>query len=416
MKMLHNWNDFGDPNISAARILDDTLRDGLQSPTARTPGLSQKKKLIDLVARLGIDGVTLGLPGAGNKARAEIAGLAAYCVSTGYTFELVSAVRTPPADIKAHLATCMKSGATISASLFIGSSPLRQLVEGWSLHELIEKAVTSIRVCVREGVPVMFVTEDTTRSKPSDIKALYTAAIDAGAQRVCLADTVGAAEPAGTAALVRFMTDIIAECGAEVGLDWHGHNDRGLALANSLAALHAGAGRVHATVLGLGERAGNTALDQLIINLKLMGWSRSGDINDLQHLCEKVAEFCAAPLPANYPAIGPDAFRTATGVHAAAITKAMNLEDSSLADLVYSSVPASWLGRGQDIEVGPMSGRSNVEHWLIRHGLDLQHELRERSIAAVLADAKASQLVLKNEAIWSSIRKELSKSASDLVV
>ena len=208
---------------------------------------------------------------------------------------------------------------------------------------------------VKEGMTVMYVTEDTTRADPDSLRALYSTAIRAGAKRVCIADTVGHATPAGAAAVVKFVQSVVDECGGGVGIDWHGHRDRDLAIENSLAAMRAGATRLHGAAIGLGERVGNTPMDVLLVNLVLMG-NRTADLTTLPEYCQAASEATGVPIPANYPVIGRDAYRTATGVHAAAVIKAYKKKDPELVDAVYSGVPASLVGREQSIEIGPMSG------------------------------------------------------------
>lgn len=397
--LVHEWNATALLDKKAVQILDDTLRDGLQSPSARQPNISQKKKIIDELNSLGVHGVTLGLPGAGEKSLRDIIDLALHISAKHHELEMVSAVRTHPDDVAAHIRSCQASGQSITASLFIGSSPIRRMVENWSIADLMNMSMQSIRTCVREGLPVMFVTEDTTRSRPQDIATLYKAAIDEGASRICVADTVGSADMSGTRSIIEFVKAIIEKSGADVKLDWHGHNDRGLALANSLTALLAGADRIHATVLGLGERTGNTPLDQMLINLRLMGAQNTGDFERLMHTCDAVSTHCNAALPDNYPALGRDAFRTSTGVHAAAVAKARNLGDAWLADRIYSSVPASWFGREQKIEVGAMSGRNNVEHWLDQNCSGMPTPERTDAVSRILAIAKNAPTVMTDRQI-----------------
>jgi 2-isopropylmalate synthase len=216
---------------------------------------------------------------------------------------------------------------------------------------------------------------------------------------VCIADTAGHATPHGAAAVTRFVQSIVDECGGGVGIDWHGHRDRDLAVVNSLAAMDAGATRLHGAAIGLGERVGNTPMDLLLVNLVLMG-RRTADLRRLGEYCETVSAACGVPIPANYPVVGRDAFRTATGVHAAAIIKAMRKGDPELIDAVYSGVPASLVGREQQIEIGPMSGRSNVVYWLERRGLEATDELVDR----IFTKAKSSSGVLTEEETLSIVK------------
>jgi 2-isopropylmalate synthase len=227
---------------------------------------------------------------------------------------------------------------------------------------------------------------------------LYSTAIRAGARRVCISDTVGHAVPAGAAAVVRFIAGVVAECGGGIGIDWHGHRDRDLAIANSIAALEAGATRLHGAAIGIGERVGNTPMDTLLVNLVLMGYLER-DLSALVEYCETVSRTTGVPIPPNYPVVGRDAFRTATGVHAAAVIKAFRKQELDLADAVYSGVPASMVGREQEIEIGPMSGRSNVVFWLEQRGIAAEEELVDR----IFRRAKSSPTVLTESEVLAEI-------------
>jgi 2-isopropylmalate synthase len=258
-----------------------------------------------------------------------------------------------------------------------------------------------VAFAVKEGMDVMYVTEDTVRSAPEHLEQLMTAAIEAGAKRLCLCDTVGSAIPEGVMNLVGWVADLIQRLGAKhVEIDWHGHRDRGLAMANSLAAAQAGASRLHGAALGVGERVGNTPMEQLLVNLRLLG-RRDHDLSALPGYAHAVSEALEVPIPANQPIVGRDAFRTATGVHAAAVVKARARGDVGLADAVYSGVPASWLGREQEIEIGPMSGTSNVVHFLEVRGLPHDPDM----VQAVLAKAKQSKRLLTEEQVAAIVRQ-----------
>jgi 2-isopropylmalate synthase len=308
------------------------------------------------------------------------------------------AARTLIADIRPIAEISQRVGIPIEVGAFIGSSPLRQYAEGWTLDQLLRLTEEAIAFAVGEGLPVMYVTEDTTRADPDTLRALYSTAIRAGARRVCIADTVGHATPHGAAAVVRFIASVIEECGGGVGIDWHGHRDRDFAVINTLAALDAGATRLHGAAIGIGERVGNTPMELLLINLVLMGYLER-DLSALCEYCDVVSAATDVPIPANYPVIGRDAFRTATGVHAAAVIKAFRKDDQALIDAVYSGVPASLIGREQQIDVGPMSGRSNVVFWLERRGYAASDELVDR----IFQKAKSSATVLTADEIVAEI-------------
>jgi 2-isopropylmalate synthase len=144
---------------------------------------------------------------------------------------------------------------------------------------------------------------------------------------------------------------------------------------------------VHAAANSLGERVGNTAMELMLVNLRLMGLINR-DLSRLKEYCEKVAKATHTTIPPNYPVIGRDAFRTATGVHAAAIIKAYHKKDTALADAVYSGVPSQLFGLDQIIEIGPMSGKSNVLYWLERRGIAPDDALVNRIFDAAKQSAR----------------------------
>ena len=380
-------------------IDDETLRDGLQSPSVSDPSLEAKVALLHLMENLGIETADVGLPGAGPQQREAVATLCREIDREGMRIRPNCAARTMMVDIQPIAEIAQMTGVPIEACLFIGSSPIRQYAEDWRLKDILRHTREAIRFAVREGLEVMYVTEDTVRSSPDHLRALFTEAIDAGAKRLCLCDTCGAAAPDGVWNLVSWVKALLKELGPDVGIDWHGHRDRGLEMGNSLAAAEAGATRIHGTALGIGERVGNTPIEQLLVNLKLLGM-RDDDLKWLPEYVGLASQATGVPIPVNTPITGRDAFRTATGVHAAAVIKAEKKGDSWLADRVYSGVPASWLARRQEIEIGPMSGNSNVLHYLNAHGLPTTVD----TVQAVMRAAKQSPKVLTLEEVGEIVR------------
>jgi 2-isopropylmalate synthase len=393
--LIYDWNKV-EPSTSAPdhRISfdDETLRDGLQSPSVCEPTVERKIELLHLMNDLGIDTADIGLPGAGGTHAAGVERLAREIAEQKMRIRPNCAARTHRNDIRPIAEISQRAGIPIEACTFIGSSPVRFYAEEWTLEKLLRLTEEAVTFAVSEGLPVMFVTEDTTRADPATLRALYTTAIQAGARAVCVCDTVGHSTPDGARAVVRFVKRIIEEQGERVRLDWHGHQDRGLGVINSIAAIEGGADQVHGSALGIGERVGNAPMDQLLVNLKLLGWI-DNDLTRLRDYCEKAAESCGWTIPLNYPVFGRDAFRTATGVHAAAVIKSFRKGDNELADLIYSGVPAALFGLHQVIEVGPMSGKSNVVYWLESRGL----EATEDRVARIYERAKSAQGVLTED-------------------
>ncbi len=390
-----------EPLPATAMLDDETLRDGLQSPSVIDPSLKVKIKILHLMDSLGIETADVGLPGAGPRQREAVEALCREIADNKLRIQANCAARTMIVDIQPIADVVQKTGVPIEACVFIGSSPIRQYAEEWDLSHILRHTREAVEFAVGEGLDVMYVTEDTIRARPEDLRALLLAAIDSGAKRLCLCDTVGAAVPRGVFNLVSWVKQLTEERGVadRIGIDWHGHRDRGLDVANTLAALEAGATRVHGTALGVGERVGNTPMEQLLVNLRLLGW-REDDLTALPEYVETVSQAVGVPIPVNTPIVGRDAFRTATGVHAAAVIKAKRKGAAWLADRVYSGVPASWVGREQEIEIGHMSGASNVTYYLTSRGLPTNPDV----VQAVLAAAKKSERLLTEDEILEAIR------------
>lgn len=395
-ELIHDWNGEPeiDPKTRRIELDDETLRDGLQSPSVRNPAIEKKLRILHLMAKVGVDGADIGLPAAGPRMFEDVLRLSKEIVDQKLPIVPNAAARTVISDCEPIVEISQRAGIALEVAAFIGSSPIRQYTENWDMDRLLKLTDKAVRYCTDNGLPVMFVTEDTTRAKPEDLKRLYTTAVEAGARRVCVADTVGHATPKGAAALIRFIRKTVDATGETVKVDWHGHRDRGLSVANALAAVTAGADRLHGTALGVGERVGNTPMDLLLVNLQLFGWIDQ-DLSRLPEYCQAVAEATGVPFPDNYPVFGFDAFRTGTGVHAAAIIKAREKGDAWLADRIYSSVPAELVGCHQVIEIGPMSGESNVIHWLEERALPASPEL----VQAIFELAKQSSGVLTEQEV-----------------
>lgn len=401
--LIYDWNtvdgaEFKPPG--QVLLNDESLRDGLQSPSVKDPSIDDKIRILHLMDELGINSADIGLPGAGPRAVADVERLAREIADCRLKIKPNCAARTHENDIRPVAEISQRAGLAIELACFLGSSPIRRYTENWTDDFLLRTTEAAVKFARALGLEVMYVTEDTSRCDPETVKRLYTAAINCGARAIVICDTVGHATPSGVQALIRFvLNEVVKPSGEKIRVDWHGHSDRGLAVANSLAALAAGADCVHATSLGIGERVGNTQMDQMLVNLKLMEvapWARQ-DLTKLKDYCLTVSTATGVPIPRNYPVLGEDAFRTATGVHAAAVIKAYKKGDIELANSVYSGVPSHYFGLEQIIEIGPMSGKSNVIFWLERRGIAAADDLVDR----IVQRAKASDRVLTEEEILS---------------
>jgi len=402
-QLIHDWNAVGGPEIPPGRrvLLDDeTLRDGLQNPSVRDPSISEKVKILHLMEALGLETADIGLHAAGPRAFADAEALAREVVNSRLKIRPNCAARTYTDDIRQVVEISQRAGAPIEIALFLGSSPIRRHVEDWTVEHLQRMTEEAVHFATSEGLPVMYVTEDTARTDPSTIVTLYSTAIRSGAQAIVLCDTVGHATPRGAFNLVRFaIEEVVRPSGEKIRVDWHGHNDRGLAVANSLAAVAAGADQIHATAVALGERVGNTPMELVLVNLSLLGLIHR-DLSKLREYSEAVAKATDTVIPPNYPIVGRDAFRTATGVHASAIVKAFKKDDQELADAVYSGVPSHLVGLDQVIEIGPLSGRSNIRYWLEKRGIAATDDVVDRIYSA----AKRSERVLTEDEVLTLAR------------
>ncbi len=415
MDLIYDWNTEGlKPQYpSQVLISDETLRDGLQSPSITHPSIQDKVSLLYMMRDLEIDIADLGLCGAGERFKKDVTVLAREIADQNMPIQPQSAARTLESDITPIIDASQDAGIAIEAAVFLGSSPLRQYAEGWDLGTLLKLTREAVTLAVDNGLPVMFVTEDTTRAKPDHLRQVYSEAMRAGAGRICVADTVGHATPEGVRSLIRFIAGVRNEVNPEVGIDWHGHRDRGMGLANTFAAIEAGADRVHACALGIGERSGNTPMEVLLVNLNLLGIANR-DLSRLPEYCKVVSEACGAPIPFNYPIVGADSFRTSTGVHAAAIVKAMSKGDDWLVERVYCGVPADLVGRQSDIEIGPMSGEANVRYWLESRGIEVNPVYCEK----ILGAAKSANTLLEEGMVLRmvAVMRERMKSGEEVNV
>src|SRR5258707_9840261 len=382
--LIYDWNKKHPPGLKPqgpVLLNDESLRDGLQSPSVRYPSIPEKLEILHLMEELGINSLDLGLSGAGARAVEHVTALAREIATKKMKIRANCAARTHETDIRPIAEIVQKTGLPIEAATFIGSSPIRRFTEGWSDDFLLQTTEKAVKYAISLGLDAMYVTEDTSRCDPETVKRLYSTAISCGARAIVICDTAGHATPMGALALVRFVIEeVVKPSGEKIRVDWHGHSDRGFAIANSMAAIIAGANCVHGCAIGLGERVGNTQIDQILVNLKLMGiapWAEQ-DLTKLKQYCQAVSRATGVPIPANYPVVGDDAFRTATGVHAAAIIKAYRKNDIVLANTVYSGVPSHLFGMEQIIDIGPMSGKSNVLFWLEKRGIPVTDELVER--------------------------------------
>ncbi|MCA9673755.1 MAG: 2-isopropylmalate synthase [Myxococcales bacterium] len=411
--LIYDWNSVEKvARLSPKRkvtFLCETLRDGIQSPSVVDPAIDDKLRLVQLASDLGIQHIDIGLPGAGKRAAEDCTIIAEFIRDQKLPIKPACAGRTHVNDVQAIVDISQKVGIELEVLTFIGSSPIRQYAENWDLERMLQMSAAACDLSVENNLPVAYVTEDTTRSRPDVLHKLFVNAVEHGASRLIVCDTVGHATPEGIRNLLKFTRNLLDGMGRpDVGIDWHGHNDRGLGVVNSIFAIEYGADRIHGTALGIGERVGNAALDQVLLNLKLLGELPDQDLSKLLLWCQTASRATRVPIHPQYPLAGSDAFRTATGVHAAAIIKAEKKGHAWLADRIYSGVPAGLFGREQEIEIGHYSGESNVVYWLRKRGYEPTADL----VGAVLDHAKRSNRVLSDDEIVHCIKEHRAGGAA----
>lgn len=392
--LIYDWNQKIGNAPKTIQVCDETLRDGLQGGVPRLPSQEEKLELLTRADALGLCEAVVGFP-AQEVAYQEAIALCKAVQQQGLHLRLGLLGRMVEEDIKAIARIQQTSGHPVVAWLFVGCSPIRRYVEMRDVDELERLTRYGIGLATKLGLPVNFGTEDTARAEPEVVERLFRAAIESGAETVTLCDTVGHLTPTGTQRLVQHFRGFLDDGNCDVRLDFHGHNDRGLGVANGLAAVMAGCDRIHCTLLGIGERAGNIPLDLLLVNLKIQGlWS--GNLAGLNDYCTEVARVCQLTIPTNYPIFGANAFLTQAGIHASAILKAETRGEADIAALVYSGVDPHLVGLDYGIQVGPHSGHSNVRFLLLRQGF----EVEDRVVSQILAKARSLNRVLCDREVY----------------
>ncbi len=403
--LLYSWDPTprGETSTPHRRIQidDETLRDGLQAAyVQRAPTVEERLQLVRHMTSLGVDTFNVGLPVTGPNV-AMITALLKEVDVEGLQIEANVACRTVVSDIEPVAGIVQATGRPVEVCAFIGSSTIRHYAEGWDWQRILTSIRDAVSFGVGEKLNVSFVTEDTARAHPDRLYEMFDVAVEAGATRLILCDTVGSANPATVTKLVESILSLIAWKGwHHIEIDWHGHNDRGLGLINALTAVAAGVNRIHTTALGVGERAGNVPTELFLVNM-LLEKMDGRDLKDLPNYVRYASEILGLPIPVNYPGFGSGVFTTQTGVHAAAVEKARKTGDTWLTDSVYSGVPAGVIGRRQDVVVGPMSGKSNVTGFCEANGLIIPST---EQISEILARARSTGRILSMDEVGSFLR------------
>ncbi len=372
-ELIHDWNADGARPTRRLELVDETLRDGLQCPSVTDPPIEKKIEILRLMVALGIQNVDIGLPGAGGVVNQHVETLLRVIKDEKLPIRANCAARTVVRDIAPVAEIQQRVGHPLAVSMFIGSSAIRQYAENWTLDKMLQSASEALAFARKEWIPIIFVTEDTTRAHPKTIAALYNLAMDFGAKSLIACDTCGHATPSGVTRLVKYVKGLVAKRRSAARVEWHGHMDRGLGVINSIAAAAAGADRIHGTGLGIGERAGNTPLEEVVMAIHVhgeaMGVHTHVDTRGIHPISRKVAERSGIGVAANKAVVGRNAFRHASGIHQDGVVKFRE---------TYEVLDPAAVGneRGSEIVLGKLSGRAGFRARAAELGMVLaDHEL-----------------------------------------
>lgn len=381
-------------------IHDETFRDGSQAAGINRCNLQAQLSILRLMNDMGIDRANVGFPISSKIQVKDISKIARVKEEEGWNMELMCASRIVPEDVQGIIDISQKTGVKIWVGTFLGGSELRAKVMGWDLNEMAKKISAPIVLARRYNLPVMFVTEDTSRSHPDTLQLYYQNAIDAGANQLCVCDTVGFADSEGTRALIHFIKNEIVKNqtvdGKPVEIEFHGHNHRGLALANTLAAIDAGATGVESTLMGIGEMTGNCPTEDIVLNAHLKDLGKYHP-NLLKEAMNIYADAIGIKIPNYWRVAGKYAYATGSGVHADAILKAFEMGEPELAALVYSGHDPKIVGRSVDAYVGQTSGRSSVILAFLMRGIQ---NLSWETIDKIVNAAKKRRTALTEKELF----------------
>lgn len=398
---IYDWDKEGSEKLksSSFRLLDTTLRDGLQTPGIIQPSLEDKLRVIDYDAQLGIEAIDVCLPADPSTRYFQEGVKCANYINTKYPqTEIFVLARTIQSDVNATMQFAQDAGCKVSVILFRGSSDLRLLAEDWHEDSIINDMGKFTKQLVGKGLNVTCATEDSTRTRPDFLKQIFEAGRAEGANEFCIADTVGYADPWGIKNEVSWLKqDVLDDNNLQI--QYHGHNDTGNAVSNSIAAIAAGAKTIHVTHIGMGERAGNASTEGVLANLTRRGINKY-DLHKVVEGSNFVAEAFGVKIPNNHPLIGADVFSTESGIHAAGIDNARK-KGLNVSGIIYSAVSPEVVGRETIVNIGPLGGIHSVKWVLDRMGVPSSAELT----SALLMQARIQNRALTPSEIKAVVRE-----------
>jgi len=334
-------------------LWDETMRDGEQ-----TPGVSfspeEKLELATMMSGMGVDIMDVGIPVVSAEEHRGVKLVA----NAGLEASILAAARAVRRDVEA----CVECGVD-EVSVFIACSDLHLKYKlQMTREQVLEKSVAECEYAKDHGLKVTFVTEDTFRADMDYVVELYNANIDAGAERIVFADTVGLMTPAA----MKWWLEQVKPRLKPAQLSVHCHDDFGLAVANSLAAMEAGVEVPHVCVNGIGERSGNASLEELVLLLETLYHYDTGiDTSKLYSLSRRVEELTGIPVAVNKSVVGYNAFSHESGIHADGVIKH---------SWTYEPIQPETIGRERRFIFGKHTGSTAVEDKLTKHGVAFTKE------------------------------------------
>ncbi len=371
-------------------VYDSTLRDGEQTPGVHFT-VDQKVAIARKLDEVGVHQIEAGFPAVSDTEREAVKKVA----GLGLNADILCLSRTLQSDIDAAIACDVDM-----VLLFVATSELHLKYKlKMSPKDVLEKAVRSVEYAREHGLKASLSTEDSTRSDLGLMLDVYHASEAAGASRLGITDTLGCAGPEAVSYIIGKIRD-----GTKLPLSAHLHNDFGLGVANSIAALSAGAEAIATTVGGIGERAGNVPLEQLVMALKHIHKRDIGIRTEgLTELARLVFESAKLPIPVNQPWVGPNAFSHESGIHVQAVLNC---------PMTYECVDPEEVGNRRRLVLGKHSGTAIIRSRLEEKSVQASQE-QVCDIVRAIKTAGEEHGRVSDEEFWSIVQAVLTKSSAD---
>ena len=400
-------NDYLEPTtnqIKEINILSEDLRDGFHG-VHFSPVVERVIPYVEKLHKIGIKHIRAGIySGKGNALDVKTQKLLAILYKK-YPDIIPSVLSVTSEDSIRWAAECSKINPNLQTLIFMGSSPSRMIAEGWDESYVLDSMKRGFGMAREYGLKVIGATEHTTQTHPEFLaKIIEVQAKSAKKNMVtfCIADTIGIARPKGVRNIVLWTKKYLKKINRQdISIEWHGHEDTGNSSSNALIAMAAGAKIIDTVSYGIGERAGNTKMEAVLINLTNIledgGMQSKWNLEYLNHALTDYCNLVKMDVP-RIGMLGWNAFKTSLGIHTAAIYKLSQLANSAatidekheyikMSHHVYSGIGPEKVGRYTDVRISPYSGKSTVKYYLERHGISTV-AIQDKCIKRVLDLAK----------------------------